>query len=47
MKKTDFVWVFVFDVFAKITALCGRVITVETLIGLFTRVGAEVFCSSV
>ena len=42
MKELDLVWVFPSDVFGEITALCGRKVTVGTLIGLFTRVGAEV-----
>ena len=31
------------DVFGDNTAPCGRVVTIGTLIGLFTRVGADVF----
>ena len=43
MKELDFVWMFPSDMSGEITALGGRVNTVGTLIGLFTRVGAEVF----
>ena len=43
MKELDFVWVLPSDVYDEIIALGGRVNTVGTLIGLFTRVGAEVF----
>ena len=42
-KELNFVWVFPSDVFGDITAPCGREVTKGTLIGLFTRVGAEVF----
>ena len=42
MKELDFVWVLASDMSDEITAPCGRVNTVGTLIGLFTRVGAEV-----
>ena len=40
-KELDFVWMFPSDVFGDITALCRREVTIGTLIGLFTRVGAE------
>ena len=30
------------DVSGDMAALCGRVVTIGTLIGLFTRVGADV-----
>ena len=33
---------FASDVFGEIAAPCGRVVTMGTLIGLFTRVGADV-----
>ena len=43
-RELDFVWVFLSDVSGDIAAVpCGRVVTIGTLIGLFTRVGAEVF----
>ena len=45
-KELDFVWVFASDVFGDRTALCGRVVTKGTLVGLFTRVGADVVCQS-
>ena len=41
-KELDFVWVFSSDVFGEIPAPCGREVTIGTLIGLFTRVGADV-----
>ena len=41
-KELDFAWVFTSDVSGDMTAPCGRVVTIGTLIGLFTRVGAEV-----
>ena len=34
---------FASDVSGEIAAPCGRVVTIGTLIGLFTRVGADVF----
>ena len=37
---------FALDVFGEMSALCGRVVTIGTLIGLFTRVGADVFDKS-
>ena len=43
MKELDFVWVLSSDMSDETTALGGRVNTVGTLIGLFTRVDAEVF----
>ena len=42
MKELDFVWVLSSDMYDEITAPCGRVVTVGTLIGLFTREDAEV-----
>ena len=42
MKDLDFVWVLSSDVFGEIPVACGREVTIGTLIGLFTRVGAEV-----
>ena len=41
-ERLDFVWMFASDVFGDNTAPCGREVTIGTLIGLFTRVGAEV-----
>ena len=41
-KELDFIWVFASDVSGDTLALGGRVVTIGTLIGLFTRVGAEV-----
>ena len=42
-RELDFVWVFPSDVFGDTAvAMCRRVVTKGTLIGLFTRVGAEV-----
>ena len=43
MKVLDIVWMLPSDVSDEIIAPCGRVVTVGTLIGLFIRVGAEVF----
>ena len=41
-KELDFVWMFALDVIGDRSAPCGREVTIGTLIGLFTRVGANV-----
>ena len=41
-KELDFVRVFASDVSGESAALCGPVVTIGTLIGLFARVGTEV-----